>query len=147
MRSEAFWTWFEEIAPRLREWPTMARDQTFRKMFEHLDSFVYPVSIVETGCVEESDNWAGNGCSTILFNKYIECRDDGSFVHSLELDPAKVFKAEELCSFVIFYKGDSVETLEDLGPYYNVKKIDLLYLDASNHDWVRETTTQVHHFR
>jgi tetratricopeptide (TPR) repeat protein len=152
MRSEAFWTWYDEFAaPRLREWPKMARDNTFRKMFEHLDAFDRPVHIVETGCIEDPDNWAGNGCSTILFNKYVETHP-ASTARSLEIVPEKIKLGKEYCRFVNFYLGDSVEHLRKLAEHRVIVEelawrhsVDLLYLDASNHNWIHEAPSQAHH--
>jgi len=87
VRSELFWQWFEDFAaPRLAEWKDrgMDRSDTFRKMFEHLDKYDRGVRIVETGCVEEADNWRGNGCSTILFDRYAATHP-GTVVHSFEI--------------------------------------------------------------
>lgn len=141
MRSEKFWEWFDEFAaPRLSEWPKMARDKTFRAMFEHLDSFDRPVHIVETGCMEDPDNWAGNGCSTILFDKYVETHI-GSKARSFEIAPEKIEIGMDYCPNVKFYCGDSVVRLGTLPQL----PIDLLYLDASNHNWMAEVPSQVHH--
>src|ERR1700686_2658097 len=144
MRSQKFWDWFDSFAaPKLNEWPQMAREITFRKIFEHLDSFDRPVHIIETGCIEEADNWAGNGCSTTLFSKYIEAHI-GSTAVSIEIDRKKVDKARDICRNVLFYVGDSVEELRQIakGPH----RADLLYLDASNHNWMAEMPSQVHHY-
>lgn len=147
MRSEDFWTWFEDFAaPRLNKWPGMYRADTFRKMFEYLDTFDRPVNIVETGCIEHATDisWAGNGCSTILFGKYIETHE-GSTAHSVDIVEDKVRRAEKLCPQVQFYLGDSVEVLKRLAKTLNVP-VDLLFLDATHLDWRNETPAAVHHF-
>ncbi len=47
-----FWNWFDtEARPKL-----VTRADTFAKMFEYLDRFDRPVSIVETGCVRNVGN-------------------------------------------------------------------------------------------
>src|SRR6202035_4675188 len=144
MRTDKFWEWFDEFAaPKLSTYPKMAREKTFRKMFEHLDSFDRPVHMIETGCIEEPDNWAGNGCSTILFDHYIY-HHPGSTARSVEIDPEKVKKAKEICPRVWFHCGDSVEFLGNRDIWDH--KIDLLYLDASNHNWMSEVPSQVHHY-
>ena len=145
MKSSEFWEWFEKIAPKLDVWPGMHRSETFRKMFEHLDKFDRPVRIVETGCIEriDDDGWAGNGCSTVMFNKYIESHSGA--VHSIEIVAAKAAAASTPCPLVIFHVGDSVTVLEDMAILHH--RIDLLYLDASDHNWINETPTQVHHFQ
>jgi tetratricopeptide (TPR) repeat protein len=144
MKSKEFWDWFETVAPKLATHPSMDRSVTFRAMFEHLDGFGRPINIIETGCIEEPDNWAGNGCSTILFDKYVATHP-GSTARSVELDGNKVLAAQSICPNVVVTQGDSVEYLKWAAKHVNVP-IDLLYLDASHHDWINETPSQVHHF-
>lgn len=143
MRNEVFWDWFDSFAaPKLSKSKALARDGTFRKMFEHLDTFAAPI-IVETGCIEDEDNWEGNGCSTILFNKYVETHPK-AVAYSFEIDKEKVNKAELVCPHVHFYAGDSVELIKEAIEYLDT--IDLLYLDASHHSWINEVPSQVHHY-
>ncbi len=74
MRSDAFWNWFNaEAGPRLA-----LREISFRKVFAYLDSINGPLTIVETGCARAQGNWAGDGQSSVLFDKYLECRGEGS---------------------------------------------------------------------
>lgn len=69
-----FWDFFNaEAGPRLAR-----REETFRKMFKYLDELSQPVSIVETGCTRLKGNWAGDGQSTVLFDRYISTRDENS---------------------------------------------------------------------
>lgn len=144
MSKQDFWTWFNNFAaPKLSESKVFPRERTFRKMFEHLDSLNRPVYIVETGCVEDPDNWVGNGCSTILFDRYAR-ENEGTSVRSYEIVPEKVSAARKLCQNVWFYQDDSVEGLKELAEIG--VEIDLLYLDASHHSWIREAPSQVHHF-
>ena len=154
MRSEFFWAWFEDFAaPKLAQFKHRGVDRsiTFRKMFEHLDRYDRPVRIVETGCMEEPDNWGGNGCSTILFDRYCATHP-GSTAHSFEIVREKAEEARKHCAHVYFVIGDSVEMLR-LHVYAEVATrehdsnvVDLLYLDASHHDWVAESPSQAHHF-
>ena len=63
-------TWdkyFNEISPRLAK-----RKSSFETMFEYLSDVKRP-TIVETGTYREENNYEGDGCSTLLFDKYIEC--------------------------------------------------------------------------
>jgi hypothetical protein len=146
MKSKEFWAWFDSFAaPRLSQGGAMSRDKTFRKMFEHLDGYSRPVNIIETGCMEDPDNWAGNGCSTTLFHKYVSTHP-ASMATSIEIDVGKVMAAEKLCPSVFFRVGDSIEELRKLSQEAGAPPIDLLYLDASHHDWVKETPSQAHHF-
>ena len=58
-----FWTFFEgSAAARLG-----IRADTFRRIFRHLDTLGSPLTVVETGCARSSDNWWGDGLSTVLF--------------------------------------------------------------------------------
>ncbi len=69
-----FWNYFDQIAsPKLA-----VREKTFRKIFNHLDKFDEPIIIVETGCARLENNWSGDGQSTIMFDKYINFRDQNS---------------------------------------------------------------------
>ena len=65
----------------------LPQEISFKKTFEYLDSIQAPVIIVETGCVRNSDPWAltGEGHSTILFDKYVQARADGSMVYSVDI--------------------------------------------------------------
>lgn len=136
---EKFWQWFDDYAaPRLTN-----RDKTFRAMFEYLDRFDRPIHIVETGCVEDPDNWAGNGCSTILFDTYVRCRQDRSSARSVELIAEKAAAAQNMCLHVEIFAGDSGEVLKDFAR--DPRKIDLLYLDASHLDWHNPVPSALHH--
>ena len=146
MRSDEFWKWYEDIAaPGLAGSPDRDRSVTFRKMFEHLDKLDRPVTIVETGCMQEPDNWAGNGCSTLLFDKYAQCHP-GSKVLSVDIDRKWVDAAKGLVSdATIIMCSDSVAMLKQWAMAQG--SFDLLYLDASHHDWTIEIPSQVHHIR
>lgn len=163
MRSKEFWDWYDnDAAPKLvgprgtlhrnvsplhkeKIEFNLDRSATFRKMFEHLDKFDHPVWIVETGCVQDPDNWAGNGCSTILFDRYAQTHP-GSRVSSVDIDPDSVDVCRSVVSNCTHVEvGDSIATIK-----HWVKqggKVDLLYLDASHHDWIIELPSQVHHIR
>jgi tetratricopeptide (TPR) repeat protein len=143
MKSQEFWDWYESYAaPRLKgESPDHNRARTFRAMLEYLDQFDKPI-IVETGCIEGvADNyWAGNGCSTIIFDKYAQ--HNGGQVYSVELIREKVLQARKLvskCTKIMC--NDSVAFLKGFK-----KTPHLLYLDASNFYWHNPTPSQVHHY-
>src|SRR6516162_9581340 len=129
MRSDEFWQWYDhEAAPRLQ-----GRADTFRKMFEHLDTFDRPVEIIETGCLEELDNWLGNGNSTVLFDKYAQTHP-GSAVRSIDISPDHIKVAQGVVSSCVqLVCGDSVATLAE-GARQD-RPVDLAYLDASHFDW------------
>jgi tetratricopeptide (TPR) repeat protein len=148
MRSEEFWKWFDGYAaPRLENTMHAAkRYVTFRKMFEHLDRFDRDVVIVETGSLEELDNWSGNGCSSIQFDKYVATHPGSAFV---SIDIRRVHT--ELTQNVFTSSGsraitgDSVEVLKSMVRKGTSPPIDLLYLDGSHLDWNNETPAANHH--
>jgi tetratricopeptide (TPR) repeat protein len=156
MRSDKFWEWYGVYAaPRLDELKmmSMGRADTFRQMFEYLDDIGRPVCIVETGCIENGEkDWGGSGCSTILFDHYI-AEHPGSVCYSFESDIAKVRAAMELCPRVSFGpvrhspgEGAAYDSVVGIQEMIGHGPIDLLYLDASHHNWINESPSQVHHY-
>ena len=77
--SDTWTTYYEEVAPRLGK-----RRDSFDTMFTFLGEFKHP-TIVETGTYREQNNYEGDGCSTLLFDKYIECY--GGNLISIDIDP------------------------------------------------------------
>jgi tetratricopeptide (TPR) repeat protein len=147
MKSAQFWDWFNGYAiprlndpnPRIKINPRIDRVKTFRQMLEHCDQFE-SVRIVETGCVQDEDNWVGNGCSTLIFDKYVEC--NGGDLRSVDIDPQIVDHARKLVGpRTTVTCGDSVEYLKTLK-----MSPDILYLDASHLAWHIELVAQIHHF-
>lgn len=139
MRSEEFWRWYDgEAASKL-----VGRAGTFRKMFEHLDGIGRPPHVVETGCVNDPDNWAGNGCSTILFDRYARC-NPGATVRSADVDPEKVSAARGLVDGQVELRcGDSVEVLREWAS--GQRPVDLVYLDATDFYWHDPVPSALHH--
>lgn len=82
--------------------------------------------IVETGCARATDNWAGDGMSTLVFGEW--ARDHGGGLWSVDIDPDHVAMAQEMTREMPVHVelGDSVAFLEN-GRY---GAIDLLYLDS-----------------
>jgi tetratricopeptide (TPR) repeat protein len=123
----AFWKWFDaEARPKLAD-----RAETFAAMFSYLDTFKRSVRIVETGCVREPGNWSGDGCSTIMFDRYVQAV--GGFVFSVDIDP----EATKLCTNLVsgrvtIHTGDSVAWLKQLAISVDPSRtdIDLVYLDS-----------------
>jgi hypothetical protein len=70
-----------------------ARQATFEKIFDHLDDQEHPV-IIETGTYREENNYTGDGCSTLLFDNYIDIRGEGTLI-SIDIDPAACSLAEK----------------------------------------------------
>lgn len=145
MKSDAFWDYFDnELKPHLG-----ARAHTFTMAFEYLDQFDHPLTIIETGCMRDPGNLAGDGCSTRLFDKYAEFRP-GTTVRSVDIDP----KATELCksnvsSRVHVHTGDSVAYLRSLadGEDGPVPQVDLLYLDSYDVDFENAFPSAFHHIK
>jgi hypothetical protein len=145
MHSPDFWTWFAETA----EARLAHRTEGFRKIFSHLDRFDRPVGIVETGCVRQQNNSAGDGQSTILFDRYAEFHR-GSAVFSVDRDPA----AAALCRSLIgervhIHVGDSLAYLKSLAdhPPAGLEILDLLYLDSFDVDFDDPLPSAIHHLK
>jgi hypothetical protein len=133
--------YFREIYPKLG-----ARGNTFKKIFDYLDAFKDPY-IIETGTYREENNYTGDGCSTLLFDKYLAYRNEGSLV-SVDIDPI----ACKLASKSVTYPdswiacSDSVEFLGHQSS--DMKGIALLYLDSYNiTDWNNDWAPAAHHLK
>ena len=145
MNTPAFWSYFEaEAFPRLAQ-----RQATLRYVFEHLDRRNGPVFIVETGCVRQAGNWAGDGQSTILFDRFVTHRP-GSVMHSVDIDP----RATALCRTLVsertqLHTGDSVPFLRQLArrPPEGFVQLDLLYLDSYDVDFAAPHPSALHHMK
>lgn len=144
MRSTEFWQYFEGIRPQLA-----ARAWTFAQTFEYLDRLDHPVRIVETGCTREAGNWAGDGGSTLLFDKYAEFHA-GSIVYTVDIDPAATALCRSLVSSrVRVHTGDSVKFLKQLADEASAElpSIDLLYLDSFDVNFNDVFPSAFHHMK
>ncbi len=145
MRSEEFWERYnKEFRPHLA-----ARAETFAKMFEHLDQFDRPVGIVETGCMREKGNWAGDGGSTFLFDLYAESHP-GSIVYAVDIDSIATSSCRtHVSSRVKLHTGDSVMFLKSLAdkPPVDLPHLDLLYLDSYDIDFNNPHPSAFHHIK
>ena len=119
-------------------------------MFQYLDQFERQVRIVETGCVRGTDGelpgekWAGDGCSTILFDRYVTLRTFGGAVTSIDIDNASTNACRALVSDrTTVTQSDSVRWLSWLAADGAVA--DLIYLDSLDFDTVRPLASEVHH--
>lgn len=134
-------TYFKDIKPRLGK-----RAETFQKIFDYLDSFSCP-AIIETGTYREENNYTGDGCSTLLFDKYIGYREEGHLT-SVDIDPKACALARQSVTTpsTLIAESDSVEFL---GEYtVNAAGIDLLYLDSYNiKDWFNDWAPAAHHLK
>jgi len=140
-----FWKYFEaEAHPKLAQ-----RQPTLRYVFEHLDRKNGAVFIVETGCVRQAGNWAGDGQSTILFDRFVS-QWPGSVMHSVDIDPS----ATALCRTLVssgtqVHTGDSVPFLRQLArrPPEGFAAADLLYLDSYDVDFDAPHPSALHHMK
>lgn len=144
--SKLFWDFFNnEAAPRLAH-----RERTFRKVFEYLDELDGPITIVETGCARLAGNWAGDGQSTILFDKYISARDENSTCYSVDINPASVSECLKLVSQrVRVTQDDSVHYLYELAKKFQEdrRSISFAYLDSFDLDWTYWQPSAIHHLK
>lgn len=131
-------TWdkyFDEISPRLNK-----RKASFQTMFEFLSDIKHP-TIVETGTYREENNYEGDGCSTLLFDKYIECH--GGNLISIDIDSKACQLARNATSEALVLERDSVEALGEMEG-----RVDLLYLDSYNiEDWNNDWAPAAHHLK
>jgi len=131
-------TWndyFKSIKPRLNK-----RSAGFQKIFDFLSACKSPV-IVETGTYREENNYEGDGCSTLLFDSFVDYH--GGVVLSVDIDPEACELAKENTLFTEVIESDSVEFLGTLEG-----KVDLLYLDSYNiQDWNNDWAPAAHHLK
>ena len=109
-------------------------------MFEYLSGIKHP-TIIETGTYREENNYEGDGCSTLLFDKYIECH--GGNLISIDNDPKACKLAREATTEALVLERDSVEALGEMEG-----RADLLYLDSYNiKDWDNDWAPAAHHLK
>ena len=127
--------YFSGIKPRLNK-----RSAGFQKIFDFLGGLHSPV-IVETGTYREENNYEGDGCSTLLFDTFVDYH--GGVVLSVDIDPEACDLAKENTFFTEVIESDSIEFLGTLEG-----KIDLLYLDSYNiADWNNDWAPAAHHLK
>ena len=118
------------------------RASGFRKIFELLESLqLEHYSILETGTCRWTGNWSGDGQSTVLFDKFVNCHD-GGFI-SVDIDPNYCQNARTLVSDkTTVINSDSVPYLWNLP---EDKKFDLVYLDSYDVDFNKPHPAALHH--
>jgi hypothetical protein len=145
-KNSEFWYFFNnEAAPRLA-----LREKTFRRIFEFLDLIDRPITMVETGCAREAGNWAGDGQSTVIFDKYISTRDEESVCYTVDINPTSVSECRKLVSPRIqITQDDSVHYLTGLVGELSRsgKLIDFLYLDSFDLDYTYWYPSAIHHLK
>jgi len=118
-----------------------ARQTTFEKIFTYLDKYDNPI-IIETGTYREENNYTGDGCSTLLFDNYIDIRGEGKLI-SIDIDPTACALAQKNTKHAEIIESDSVEALDNLQG-----GINLLYLDSYNiTDWSNDWAPAAHHLK
>lgn len=127
--------YFEEVSPRLGK-----RRSSFETIFKYLEGIKSP-SIIETGTYREENNYEGDGCSTLLFDKYIECH--GGTLISIDIDPKACELALKNTTEALVLEQDSVEALGEM-----CGETSLLYLDSYNiEDWNNDWAPAAHHLK
>ena len=136
LKSNSNWEdYYEEIKPLLG-----LRELGFTRIFEYLNNIKDPV-IVETGTVREDYNFEGDGCSTILFDNYID--KQGGKLITIDIDPAACKNARTVTTHAEVIEADSVEYLSTLEGH-----VDLLYLDSFNiYNWLDDWEASGHHLK
>ena len=145
MTNKKFYEFFDNIKDQLG-----IRKSSFTKIFQYLDNLSGAINIVETGCLRIKDNFKGDGQSTLLFDKYTQCREEESKIYTVDINP----KATEICKSLVsanveIHTGDSVKYLTDLMPKLKKegKKISLFYLDSFDVDWQSSDRSAAHHLK
>lgn len=139
-------TQYEDLAPWKQYWKTVGsqlgkRKATFENIFDHLLHIQDPV-IIETGTYREENNYAGDGCSTLLFDNFIGFTGSGKLI-SIDIDPKACALARNNTKHAEVICGDSVETLALLDG-----RVDLLYLDSYNiQNWYDDWAPASHHLK
>ena len=138
-----FWPWFDDVAGKLAH-----REDSFRQMFRYLDSLGRPVFILETGCLRMVDNWAGDGQSTRLFDRYA-ADHEGSLVCSVDIDPTATDVCRAVTEHTQVHTGDSVQFLRSMSrnPPPPFQAVDLLYLDSFDLDKRNVHPSAFHHMK
>lgn len=118
-----------------------AREKTFETIFDYLIDLEHPPLIVETGTYREENNYTGDGCSTILFDNFVDCF--GGNLFSVDIDPDACELARGATKHAQIVESDSVEFLGNL-----YGRCDLLYLDSYNiQNWYEDWAPSAHHLK
>lgn len=139
----SFWSWFETLKPSL-----FRRTASFERMFRYLDALPGPITIVETGCMRrdptQDKSWTGDGCSTLLFDRYVTER--GGRVFSVDINAEHAAACRQAVTFVDVHCGDSVSHLADLAAKFNACGVvpSLVYLDSFDSMSIEPFQTALH---
>jgi hypothetical protein len=116
------------------------RWQAFVFIADALAELRRPIGIVETGCLRQIGNWAGDGQSTVVWDWLI--KQHGGYGHSYDISPESVAAARSAVSTMQVQQQDSVEALAG---FASASTIDLLYLDS--YDWTAGSDASALHHR
>ena len=144
MDNSEFYKWFDSISSKLE-----VRKNSFNTIFKYLDNMPDPIIIVETGCLRIKNNYS-DGQSTLLFDKYTQCRGKSSKVYTVDIDAnATKVCSENVSENVSITTGDSVKYLNNLSKEFieNNTKVALFYLDSFDCDWKSPEQSAQHHLK
>lgn len=113
------------------------RAPTFRCLFEALSNR-WHLTIVETGCLRQPDNWAGDGQSTLMFQQLAETTHLSFY--SVDLSPDSVAAARKIVPNCNVIQSDSIKFLSSFK-----LPIDVLYLDSLDYDPHNPFRSSKHH--
>ena len=146
-KNVSFWNWFESIKPKL-----MKRGETFQLMFEYLERFDRPVTIIETGCARdwhdtEDKNWALDGRSTVLFDRFVQ--SVGGSVISVDISKEAISRCSAIVSDKVhLIEENSVSYLKSVAEWQGPETdltLDLLYLDSFDFEATDPIPSAAHH--
>ncbi len=121
--------WRKEFHPRLGESPRWGGFCHIAKELSQRDH----IWILETGCVRVTDDWHGNGQSTLQW-QWMRERSAGHVI-SVDHNRQNVALARRLCPDVVVACEDSLHYLAmtcQSSPH--IPYLSLLYLDSMDHD-------------
>jgi hypothetical protein len=120
------------------------RATTFRQIFERLEARKSgDFLIVETGTLRRAGNWAGDGQSTLLFDRFVDVH--GGHVVSVDKDAAACAESRRVVSDrTQVVCCDSVQFFWRFSPE---RTIDLVYLDSFDLDWNDPLPSSLHHLK
>jgi hypothetical protein len=116
------------------------RWQAFVFIADTLAELRRPIGIVETGCLRQIGNWAGDGQSTVVWDWLL--KHHGGYGHSYDISAESVAAARSSVSTMQVHQQDSVEALAG---FASASTIDLLYLDS--YDWTADSDASAQHHR
>jgi len=145
-RGNEFWSYFDNEASL----KLALREKTFRRIFQYLDGFDGPISIIETGCTRVEGNWEGDGQSTVLFDKYITFRDTVSECYTVDINQKSVSVCKKLVGErVKVTQDDSVHYLSLISKDFldHKKAVNFVYLDSFDLNWTHWYPAAIHHLK